>query len=268
MKTEQEIIEFAKRHAEHEKDDLIANEFRPKVLFETGDGDAPRLVLFPHMDGTDEAYDKFAYAVKLLAAGIDDLESIVFVVDTYKVTQMTKHDGSEWGRGGMQYAWENNTVDKDLVREAFGYQIADKSGVFAMCSLPYTRTDNDVEFHFDEAEAMVEQEGSARFGGFFPNVMREALVQTKLLDAMLADGHRPEDMNLDLDSARLHTMAVTVKLSMAQTEWPCLVPARSEEEAQIIKESMNGGPFSEGIRSFDQDELREIEDLEKAYEQS
>jgi hypothetical protein len=52
-----------------------------------------------------------------------------------------------------------------------------------------------------------------------------------------------------------------------EAQFPCMVLCRNEREAGIVKDSMDGGPFSDGIQYFDQDQLLEITTLEEAYDQ-
>jgi hypothetical protein len=48
---------------------------------------------------------------------------------------------------------------------------------------------------------------------------------------------------------------------------PVLIPCHSEEEQVLIKHSMEGGPFSAGIKCYSKEDVEEIADLEKALDQ-
>ena len=59
-------------------------------------------------------------------------------------------------------------------------------------------------------------------------------------------------------------MAASVKLVMHQTQMACMVPCYSEEEANLLRRSMGD---DDNLRMLSEDDLNEVADLEKAFEQ-
>lgn len=265
MKTEAEIIEFAKTLADADKANIADGSFVPAITFHTAD-EKIRLVFFPEIDGDPATRDKIAWATTLLGASIDNLWAVAFAMDTYVGKSQTKHDGSPWGYGGMQHAVLNNTVDADLVSEAFCYQIVERGSV-AMVTIPYDRVGTDVEFDFDNVKCMFDGKDGARTKGFFVEMMNQSLDAPKLMDEMKKSGLEFGNMGLDLEAARIHTLAVGVKMVINQLGMNCLVPCHSEEEEEVVRESMDGGPFSDNIKSYSRQEVEEIVDLEQAFKQ-
>lgn len=287
------ILEDAKRFIQVDEQRLLEGEFQATFsFFTTNDPDAPRLMMMPNM-GSDNVRGEVAWALRLVSAAIEDLDCIAFSVDTYAhkaqfseemrealkgeptaedvAKTVTKLDGTPWGQGDMQFAWENDTPDKALITEAYTYQIAYNDGTFAMLSVPYVRDAGTIKFEWDSVQPLVTGEEGGKAGGFFPEAMLKALTETKMVDS--AKLHHPEmvelmnAIGLEEWRARLHTMAVAVKMVMKETGWPCMIPAHSEEEAELISDSFKEGPFTEGLNVYNQDDIREIGDLEDQFSQ-
>lgn len=264
MKTHDEYLGLAKSVAERQADALATNTFMPTIAFHVED-DLLRLLAFPRIEDA-ETRNQLSYALAVLAAGIDNLETTVFTMDTYHSTHPTKKNGEPWGVGGMQYAVENNTEDADLVTDALSMQIMSVNGDRAMATVPYVKKNGGVEIDMDGANVIVHgQEGQLK--GFFVEIMEQAFGAPKLMAEMQKLFGGPEVFDLTKDQARIHSMAIAVKMVMRQTGMRILIPAHSPEEQERIKNSMEGGPFSEGIAAFDQDQINEIVTLEEAFEQ-
>jgi hypothetical protein len=159
----------AVRHiAEGHAEQLAEGNFTPALMF-MDDEESPRAIVFPDIDGTEETKNQLAWAMRILSAAIDDLWSIAFVVDTYHASTK-KHDGSEWGPNEMGYAFENKTVDADLVTEALTYQMI-AGDRFFITTVPYKRDNGEIEFLWDDVITLDESD-DAKFGGFYPDALR------------------------------------------------------------------------------------------------
>lgn len=271
MKTEKDIEDLARTVAERHKEDLSNKSFRPTVLWFDVE-DRPRLLMWPEV--LPDNRGEIAWAMRVLTSTQREAAHLAFVTDNYMAKaevvdgkpKMVKHDGTEWGPGGMQYAVENQTVDADLVSECFCYHIADNEGSFATARVPYVRTDEGIEFDWDDFDVMME-EGDAKFGGAFPDMMRDAMAQPKMADVMRQQlGPVAEVLGLSQEIADMHMAAVGVKMVMQQTKWQCMIPAYSEDERDVLKDSFENGPFSDGIRVFNEEDVNEIVQLEEMFE--
>lgn len=272
MKTKDEYIEITKRWIEVEREDLIKDECRPKMTFLT-DEDTPRVLFFPKLDGDVEARDLTLWATTILGTSIDNLWGIAYAFDSIHTLSKTKTDGTAWGYGEMQDALRNNTVDAHLVEESFCYQVHEKDGGAALVSVPYDRpTPDSIEFRWDDAHVLIEGEGDGQLAGTFAEAFSRALHGPKLITAMKSElGIDFNDLGLDLEAARMHTLSVAVKMVLRQTaikgrSMQCLVPCHSQDEADLLKTSMTEGPFSEGIMAFSEQEVEEIVMLDEAFD--
>lgn len=264
MKTKEEILQTAKDIAERFSNDLTEGDFAPTITYGT-EGDQMRLMLFPNTDPDPQARNMLAWAVTVLAASIDNLDSITFATDSYHTTSPTKKDGTPWGPGGMQYAVENNTEDAELVFDCLSvmYMAPNQRG---MASIPYRKTDKGIEFLDDEAKVLVHGDGDHLLEGGFVEMMGTAFEAPKIIEALDKHNIDPDDFGLDEDQARLHCICIAVKMVMLRTGMRCIIPCHSAEEQDLFKTSFNEGPFSEGFRAFDQDQVEEIIQLEEAFE--
>ena len=250
-------METVRRIAEAHTEELASGNFVPALMF-LDDNEDPRTIMFPEIDGEYETKMKLAWAMKVVAAAIDDLWSIAFVVDTYHTTSK-KHDGSDWGPNEMGYAFENKTVDADLVTEALTYQMM-AGDSFYMTTVPYKRNGDEIEFLWDEAITMDDGPDS-KFGGFYPDAMREAYGAPKIM-AIPAAATMMKVLNIDLDTARLHSLCAAVKIVLTEIGIPALIPCRNEEEVEILRHSFSEVP---GLAMFDKQEVEEIASLEKQF---
>lgn len=247
------VRHIAEAHTEH----LLAGSFTPALMF-MDDNEEPRTIVFPDIDGTDEARYQLAWAMKVIAAAIDDLWSIAFVADTYHTTSK-RHDGSDWGPGGMQHAFENKTADADLVQEALTYQMI-AGDHFYVITVPYERANGAIEFQWDDVMTMDESDG-AQLGGFYPDSMREAYSAPKVL-AIPEAVQMMTALGLDMDTARLHGLCAAVKMVLAQVGIPALIPCRDENEVELLRTSFAQEP---DIAMFDKQEVEEISSLEQQF---
>lgn len=262
MKTDEEFIQMVLSWAEVEKDRLWENDFRPKIFFSTGEG-KERAIMFPLFNA--DTREKLILASAMVASAVADLTSVAMVSDTYHVTKETKADGTPWGVGEMQQAFENKTEDAQYVSEGMMYTIRDDNG-FVLVSLPYTRTETEIVLHPDKAGVMREDPGEYADSGLITYMLDIAYRAPSLYDEMETLA-APAEFGLSAEEARIHTLAVGVKMAMKQSQMMILVPAYSQREAEIIKMSMEQGPFTDGITAYDQDEVREITTLEEMYRQ-
>ena len=83
-------------------------------------------VIPPSPDENQPARDPILLAAQVCIVGMEP-DAITMVNDTYHAKQETKHDGSTWEAGEMQYAVENNTVDAKLVNDCVMVAVVDKS---------------------------------------------------------------------------------------------------------------------------------------------
>lgn len=248
----------AVRHiAEGHAEQLAEGNFTPALMF-MDDEESPRAIVFPDIDGTEETKNQLAWAMRILSAAIDDLWSIAFVVDTYHASTK-KHDGSEWGPNEMGYAFENKTVDADLVTEALTYQMI-AGDRFFITTVPYKRDNGEIEFLWDDVITLDESD-DAKFGGFYPDALREAYSAPKIM-AIPEAAKMAEALGLDLDAARLHSLCAAVKIVLMNVGIPAMIPCRDEEEVEILRRSFSDLP---GIGMFDKQDVEEIVELERTF---
>lgn len=268
--TEAALLERMKEIAEVEKPFLENDSFKPRFLWYDDPDRAPRLIMLPHIDGN--THNQVAWAIRLLCSAQENLSELVFIMDAWRCKTLRKKNGEEWGRGGMEYAVVNQTEDAENVEESLCLNIAYNDGNFATANVPYTRTESGIEYNWDPDQLAIHITNvtDGRPGGFFPEAMMTAMVGIKMADAMtevLGLG-ASEDFGLEKWQADIHMLAVAVKMVLHQTQFPCWVLGRSEEEAEVIEHSLRDGPFSEGLRAFSIDEIEEIDALEEAYASS
>lgn len=275
MKTTEEYLELAKKIAERGKDELADNSFKSSVSF-NDETDEPRLILFPETHDV-ASRDMLLRCIVMLGACIDNLDSIAFVSDTCRVKEQFKVDGSKWEYGDMQKALNDpSDPNHDLIGEALMLQVTDSTGRMAMISVPYDRDDEGIKFDWDAADAVVEDENPEEGRGFkaegaFSDAFRGAFlapkIAPKIIDQMKSDYNLTgEDFGLDQAAARLHTLSIGVKIVLRHAQLACLVPCRTEEEAELLRHSMKNGPMTEGISSFSKEEIEEVIQLNEAFE--
>lgn len=260
MKTKNEYLEFAKTVAERRAVEILNNDCNMVVEF-CIDIDKPRAIMMPMMGPTFDR-NKVGWAITVLGAAIDDLWALVFTTDSYHVRQGTKRDGTPWGPGDMERAVRQKTEDADLIFEALNCQFAEVGGGMASVLIPYDRTETEIKFKWDEAQCMISGEEGNQVGGFYVDVMREALDAPKIMGHLIETGMPPESLGLDMEVARMHTICAGVKHIMRTAEVGILVPCYSEMESEILQRSMSD---MEGISVFDEEQVDEIVSLQEQF---
>lgn len=261
MKTDEEMVDMVLGWAEAEKKYLSENEFRPKMLFYVGERE--RTIMFPIFNA--ETRPKMIIVSCLIASAIDELTAIGFVSDSYTATA-PKKDGTPWGIGGMQHAWENDTEDKESLSESLMYTIREGDEI-AIVSLPYVRGESD-EITFHPENSVVHRDGrEGELDGFIVKVINAAYGAPKIINDDELRIAR-EEMGLTDEIARIHMLAMSVKMAMKISPMMILVPTYSDTEAEILRAYIDEGPLSEGIKSFDQDQVQEIAELQEIWEES
>lgn len=252
-----DLMDTVRHIAEGHAEELARGSFVPALMF-MDDDEAPRAIVFPEIDGKDDTKSKLAWTMRILSAAIDDLWSIAFVVDTYHTTSK-KHDGSDWGPNEMGYAFENKTVDADLVTEALTYQMV-AGDRFYITTVPYKRDNGEIEFLWDEVITL-DEDDDKKFGGFYPNALRDAYAAPKIM-AIPEAAKMAEALGLDLDAARLHSLCAAVKIVLTNVGIPALIPCRTEEEAEIVSRSFSDLP---GVNVLNKTQVEEIVELERTF---
>lgn len=263
MKTDEEYLEMTKRFAEADREDVMNDDVKPRILFNIEDG-KPRAVAFIDITLDDDDRDALGKSVVSIASSIDNLTSMVMVSDTIRAKNETKADGSDWARGEMQAALKDEeNPDHNNVSECFMYQIINEEGMVVV-SLPYDRT---AEGLFDWEAFTIFRDTQGELKGFLPFVMKTAWDAPKIL-LMMKDkfGMDYEDLKLTLEQARIHSLSMGVKIVVQMKQMRVLIPCYNEEEQEHLEHSMTRGPLSDGIASYNQDDLDEIVTLEEMYE--
>lgn len=266
-KTDAEYIQILRDVAENTKESLDADEFRPSACFYT-DIDKPRLIFLPTVAPDRETHSQIGWAFHILASSLDDLWAISWTMDSVGTNSETRSDGSEWGPTGKQEAlYDPHHPDHHLVYESLSQILVEVGGNVTMVDCQYTRDENGVAvFNWDEARVIHDTE-DAKQDGFFPDVMRSAIGQPKIIDSMKGMmGVDFDDLGLTRDAARIHCMSIAAKMVINEIHMPVLIPIHNDQENEILDHSMTEGPLSENVLRIKSDDVDEIISLEQAFE--
>lgn len=258
-----ESMALFRRVMETESDSLSSDTFRPKFTW-LDSNDVPRLTLFPNADRPTWT-DDLARQCAMLTSAQPDVRQIIAITDSCGATSPTKHDGSDWGRGEMQEALQNKTVDADLVFEILSVTICRIDETVSTVSAKYDRND-DGTITFEDPDGYTVRLSDEQELGRVPHAMRIGLRQPKLHDAMTEFFGGPDWFGLSDTQARAHGLSACVKMVMQEFGCICMVGAATEEEAEVFKHSFDNGPFSEGIRAFDQDAIDELVQIQESWD--
>lgn len=244
FETEDELIDLCKTIASGEAGQLASNEFAAKFVW-MDEKRGPRLFMFPNIDTTDrdDMLRKISYALHVLCS-TNRAQHLAFVVDSYQCSSATKSDGTPWSPGDMERAYENKTVDADLVFEAFTITVTDRNGWNAIVSVPYYRDGaGGILFEWDKAMAVTEKDGSGQTGGAFASMMGQAMTTPNLLDEYAVLQHFADTLGVDDERRDVHIMCAAVKKVMLQTGFPCAIAASSEVERETLEASFSEENF-------------------------
>lgn len=216
------------------REDLIVNE---ELAVSTAP--LPVAYLFPEMGSTDEVRRKLALATAAVSS-VANADYLLFAADCYGAKKPTRHDGQEWARGAMEYAYLNKTVDADLVFEQVTYTIATKDGWCAMVGVPYDRDGDKIIFRNDDATVLVESidDMNESAAGFVPDMMREAMAaeEPPLVAGMR---HIAESMDVSEDERRIYMLCAMCGFISDVLSVQIVLPARTDQEVAIMNQ-MNG----------------------------
>ena len=261
---DEETMKFAKWAAEVNRDDIINDTFHPKVVWIDGN-ECPRFTLFPDGDGNGGDWvGMLPRPLAMITSAIDDVSRIAVITDSVGTTSATKVDGTEWVHGEMQEAMrDKNNPNHHLVAESLMILVVTDDETCSNVMIGYTRNDDTVVF--EEPVGTTYRPAEDEFFGRLPDAIRGALRQPKMSEAFKELGISREAFGLSEATAAAHQLCASVKIVMNDYKWPGIVGASTEEEAEVIKRSMDGGPFSENIRAFDKEAVNEIVQLQEAW---
>ena len=262
---DEETMEFAKWAAEVNRDDIINDSFHPKIVWIDGK-ECPRLTLFPDGDGNDGDWvGMLPRPLAMITSTIDDVSRIAVITDSVGTTSTTKVDGTEWVHGEMQEAMrDKNNPNHHLMSETLMVLVVTADETCTNVMIGYTRND-DGTVTFEEPVGTAYKPAEDESHGRLPDAIRGALRQPKMSEAFKTLGVAREAFGLTETTAAAHQLCVSVKMVMSQYRWMGIMGASTEEEAEIIKHSMDGGPFSENIRAFDKEAVYELVQLQTAW---
>jgi hypothetical protein len=233
---ETSLREVLKRLAEGEKTYLENGSFVAKMIWLKND--VARLFLFPNT--TITARGMLEWAVAALSSVVQ-ADQLVFVMDSYGVTQDTRSNGEEWGQGGMEYAFVNKTVDAHLVHEQLTFTVASREGWCAMGGVPYVRHGDKIEFSWEDALVLAEDadEPGVSASGSFPEMMRNGMAADPTPLRTVLD-NLGEVIGLSPVEREMHALCGAVKAVGQKTGMSAAIAATNEQELEILKRSFEG----------------------------
>jgi hypothetical protein len=253
---------------ENEVEHLTTEDFAPKVVWFDKGTTLARLTVIPRLEG--DWVGELPRPMAMLTSAHRKAGHIAIVADTFagRLNQngkLAKHDGSKWEHGEMEKAARNNTVDADLVYEMLSIFVGSHDGAFYQVSIPYERHGTDPITYGEEQ--VIGTEDGAQVSGRIPDLFKTAFGQPKMADAMEEIfGGLIDAFELSEDQKDAHSLAMAVKMVMAQYKWVCMVGASTREEEELLRRSFEEGPLSEDIRVLDHEAVDEIVHLQEAWD--
>lgn len=174
--------------------------------------------LFPRTEGRDP----IVTAAQVAIVGMEP-DTLTLAHDTYRATQQTRKDGSEWPHGGMQYAREHNTEDAELVEDSINIMMMDRTGSAATVNLGYKVTGGKLEWLEDpivliEGEKEEEGEDGGRLGGYVADMIRDAFTKPTVRQQMSNMSALEQQIDEDVQWLARFAMGSTDEPSMSALE--------------------------------------------------